>query len=778
MTTYNTGNPIGSSAAKDLYDNAENLDVAINSATTLSWRDRLGVLRPTVAGAIARMVSSQFLTQSSLVASGAPPLGQVWATVVNDTDALNGYYYWGGTSWAKSSLQPASAADVSRLDSIRVNAGKDYPLKAVSRAGVISPASVYPQAFLLDVKVIGPALKMAGKFYKIGYFQNGATIGGDSDNGISLEEADASTYASTGTLVNIHSYNDAPADYNLAKGGIQTFTVVPKNRTDLAFVITVDCDAMPPAGTYVALNNINVPNGYSWIIDPSCYFPVVTKDATVTDALTINSGRVLPFTKAFPRDGAVSADSSGMLNVVLDCAIFGAAEGKLYRIGYMNTAPKTGDELTVGIIIEEYEEATYSTAAVAVRLLNYTTPAGTIRMGGGVQTLVVPIAARPGLKFRITLDASKITSSTGNWIVSVNPGAPGLSWVIDKSRYFPGASGSSGATSATGVYYEWEYVAKVVRYAYRSGAYFYKVGVGVNGYNGLPNIIDIYRAPATADITAAAWTLLSTTSTDYFPPLIFKADAGGDGASAIYTGGNHGADGDAGGGQTARNVLFLVYADGQLLPTTSNASGFAEVVSAQIINEIAAYNTITFPRYPLRQSFNAAMSGAGIDLSCRVTAREAITVTIDNGPQAAFSGFATTQLMLGGQNTARVPTDTSLSSGNKVDYPGAWCLLNTSGNGTMATWVDRTYGAGDGSYVGAAAPYIRGPGAGRGKFYHAIVASASAVLAAGASYEWRGGFHFFDSPPQTAAVDTAVALQIGGVTRLVTAYPDGKYEIN
>ena len=32
MTTYNTGNPIGSSAAKDLYDNAENLDVAINSS--------------------------------------------------------------------------------------------------------------------------------------------------------------------------------------------------------------------------------------------------------------------------------------------------------------------------------------------------------------------------------------------------------------------------------------------------------------------------------------------------------------------------------------------------------------------------------------------------------------------------------------------------------------------------------------------------------------------------------------------------------------------------
>lgn len=39
MTTFNTGNPIGSIAVKDLYDNAENLDVAVNSEA-LTWLDR------------------------------------------------------------------------------------------------------------------------------------------------------------------------------------------------------------------------------------------------------------------------------------------------------------------------------------------------------------------------------------------------------------------------------------------------------------------------------------------------------------------------------------------------------------------------------------------------------------------------------------------------------------------------------------------------------------------------------------------------------------------
>lgn len=47
MTTYNTGNPLGSTSPKDLYDNAENLDSAVNS-TADTWTDRLGVERPTL----------------------------------------------------------------------------------------------------------------------------------------------------------------------------------------------------------------------------------------------------------------------------------------------------------------------------------------------------------------------------------------------------------------------------------------------------------------------------------------------------------------------------------------------------------------------------------------------------------------------------------------------------------------------------------------------------------------------------------------------------------
>src|SRR5690625_1734309 len=47
MTTYNTGNPIGSKDPRDLYDNAENLDTAVNDTSRDTWSDRRGRSRKT-----------------------------------------------------------------------------------------------------------------------------------------------------------------------------------------------------------------------------------------------------------------------------------------------------------------------------------------------------------------------------------------------------------------------------------------------------------------------------------------------------------------------------------------------------------------------------------------------------------------------------------------------------------------------------------------------------------------------------------------------------------
>src|SRR5699024_9520793 len=50
MTTYNTGNPIGSKDPRDLYDNAENLDTAVNSVANNTWKARFERSRKTMSG--------------------------------------------------------------------------------------------------------------------------------------------------------------------------------------------------------------------------------------------------------------------------------------------------------------------------------------------------------------------------------------------------------------------------------------------------------------------------------------------------------------------------------------------------------------------------------------------------------------------------------------------------------------------------------------------------------------------------------------------------------
>ena len=59
MTTYNTGNPIGSTDPRDLYDNAENFDSAMHSPET-TWTDRLGNARSSWAGATGYQVLAEY----------------------------------------------------------------------------------------------------------------------------------------------------------------------------------------------------------------------------------------------------------------------------------------------------------------------------------------------------------------------------------------------------------------------------------------------------------------------------------------------------------------------------------------------------------------------------------------------------------------------------------------------------------------------------------------------------------------------------------------------
>ncbi|OAE52888.1 hypothetical protein A7J71_18140 [Achromobacter insolitus] len=118
MTTYKTGNPLGSKAAKDLYDNAENFDVAINGQESDRWEDRLGVERLTWSG-IERQFA-QFLESSGYQDMG-DYRGGIELTSRNQIFRMEGEYYRLGPSrdlpyvttgvWASESINFVSVGD-------------------------------------------------------------------------------------------------------------------------------------------------------------------------------------------------------------------------------------------------------------------------------------------------------------------------------------------------------------------------------------------------------------------------------------------------------------------------------------------------------------------------------------------------------------------------------------------------------------------------------------------------------------------------------------------
>lgn len=98
MTIYNTRNPLGSTDPRDLFDNAQNYDIAINSITQAIWLDRFGVTRRSWYG-LELMVTEAAAKFGLVTLTG---VSFVTGATVNLNEALlnpadNCYYQWTGT---------------------------------------------------------------------------------------------------------------------------------------------------------------------------------------------------------------------------------------------------------------------------------------------------------------------------------------------------------------------------------------------------------------------------------------------------------------------------------------------------------------------------------------------------------------------------------------------------------------------------------------------------------------------------------------------------------
>lgn len=96
MTTYFTNNPLGSNSPYDLFDNAQNFDLAINNITAAFWQDRFGRKRNTWSGveqmATKAIAAFGYITIDSFQEGATLSLPN---QILRDT-STGEYYRWDG----------------------------------------------------------------------------------------------------------------------------------------------------------------------------------------------------------------------------------------------------------------------------------------------------------------------------------------------------------------------------------------------------------------------------------------------------------------------------------------------------------------------------------------------------------------------------------------------------------------------------------------------------------------------------------------------------------
>jgi len=492
------------------------------------------------------------------------------------------------------------------------------------------------------------------------------------------------------------------------------------------------------------------------------------------NTFTLNKGKVFPFNSSKPRAGVIEPDAPQFREMFLDVQVLNADPASLYRVAYVAArANSTPGMVMLGFRIEKMVKADYETTGTSVIIHNYTADAALVKRDSGMQTFTFECDQAPGTFVKMSVDSSALPADGGAFL-SANPGHPGRSWYVDESRYTVALSGSGGVSvSVPGVYYDYKHDLKELRVAYASGNWAYRVLMKRGAINQLFDINTVQRAPLMGPLAEAAWqTIPGATEilTDYFPPMVLRADNNPDADPVqIYTGGSHGSDGAGGGQPTAKLDTLAVFADGAILDRDS--SGYCERLTLMMVNHLMGWNTWKAGRYIGQQHYNVGFSPCGLEIHNQFTAFEDVTVSTDNGPQCYFGGFNDTQMIPNGMEPQRVPLDSTKVSGNKIDYPNVWIVLMRSTYGTQAAWVDRNYEAGDGRYVSDTANFIRGGGG--AKFYNAIVAAKPAVLAAGESYKWRGGFHFMSNTNKDG-YDSRFSVKLGQKTVAVMVTEAGK----
>ena len=205
-----------------------------------------------------------FETKSLMTASAKE--NGTYAVVTNDTASNIGIYLKKSGAWT---LVPWN--NFAQLDALKINSGKAYPFKPMTRDGITSVGFNSTLSLFVDCTIFNA---QPDCYYAIRYYRNGATSLGKSPNGWIVARYPISGYETASVETQIISTDDATMPV-LSRSGIQTIFLQATNSPEL-IKLTLDTAYLDTFGTPMLWNTSNK-DTWSWIVDPSRYVKELDK---------------------------------------------------------------------------------------------------------------------------------------------------------------------------------------------------------------------------------------------------------------------------------------------------------------------------------------------------------------------------------------------------------------------------------------------------------------------------------------------------------------------
>ncbi len=255
--------PITLKALQDASVDAKSLEEVVNGNDTKTVATRKGETYPSIAKVI-RIISEMgigftpFETKSLMTASSKTD--GTYAVVTNDTAANNGVYLKKSGSWTQVPWN-----NFAQLDALKINSGKVYPFKSMTRDGITSAGFNSTLSLFVDCTIFNA---QPDCYYAVRYYRNGATSLGKSPNGWIIARYPIAAYETASVETQIISTDDATMPV-LSRKGIQTIFLQATNSPEI-IKLTLDTAYLDTFGTPMLWNTSNK-DTWSWIVDPSRY---------------------------------------------------------------------------------------------------------------------------------------------------------------------------------------------------------------------------------------------------------------------------------------------------------------------------------------------------------------------------------------------------------------------------------------------------------------------------------------------------------------------------